>query len=183
MRFRHLLFGATALIALAAGAVDLSADISLRYPESEASARSYNLINSDALLFKQPGLGMTVSSDSRNERQAIRPPMAPPAPGYNVKLRGCNLRPANTNNTAIVTFRANPDYGMSTLVTGDLFRLGIQCVHPGLLYLTASLTAFTFSLLIYSLALSFGDVGKALVGPLVWPRVSVACRSISPPRL
>ena len=61
MRFRHLLFGATALIALVAGAVDLSADISLRYPESEASARSYNLINSDALLFKQPGLGMTVS--------------------------------------------------------------------------------------------------------------------------
>ena len=122
MRFRHLLFGATALIALAAGAVDLSADISLRYPESEASARSYNLINSDALLFKQPGLGMTVSSDSRNERQAIRPPMAPPAPGYNVKLRGCNLRPANTNNTAIVTFRANADYGMTTLVTGDQFR-------------------------------------------------------------
>ena len=80
MRFRHLLFGATALIALAAGAVDLSADISLRYPESEASARSYNLINSDALLFKQPGMGITVSSDSRNERQAIRPPMAPPAP-------------------------------------------------------------------------------------------------------
>lgn len=93
MRFRHLLFGATALIALVAGAVDLSADISLRYPESEASARSYNLINSDALLFKQPGLGMTVSSDSRNERQAIRPPMTPPAPGYNVKPRGCNLRP------------------------------------------------------------------------------------------
>ena len=122
MRFRHLLFGATALIALAAGAVDLSADISLRYPESETSARSYNLINSDALLFKQPGMGITVSSDSRNDRPAIRPPMAPPAPGYNVKLRGCNLRPANTNNTAIVTFRANPDYGMTTLVTGDQFR-------------------------------------------------------------
>lgn len=43
-------------------------------------------------------------------------------PGYNVKLRGCNLRPANTNNTAIVTFRANADYGMTTLVTGDQFR-------------------------------------------------------------
>ena len=51
----------------------------------------------------------------------------------------------------------------AVIVTGDLYLLGIQCEHPGLLYLTASLTAFTFSLLIYSLALSFGDVGKALV--------------------
>ena len=49
------------------------------------------------------------------------------------------------------------------IVTGDLYLLKIQCLHPGLLYLTASLTAFTFSLLIYSLALSFGDVGKAVV--------------------
>ena len=49
------------------------------------------------------------------------------------------------------------------IVTGDLYLLKVQCLHPGLLYLTASLTAFTFSLLIYSMALSFGDVGKALV--------------------
>ena len=51
----------------------------------------------------------------------------------------------------------------AVIVTGDLYLLKIQCLHPGLLYLTASLTAFTFSLLIYSLALSFGDVGKAVV--------------------
>ena len=49
------------------------------------------------------------------------------------------------------------------IVTGDLYLLKVQCLHPGLLYLTASLTAFTFSLLIYSMALSFGDMGKALV--------------------
>ena len=49
------------------------------------------------------------------------------------------------------------------IVTGDLYLLKVQCLHPGLMYLTASLTAFTFSLLIYSMALSFGDVGKALV--------------------
>ena len=55
----------------------------------------------------------------------------------------------------------------AVIVTGDLYLLGIQCEHPGLLYLTASLTAFTFSLLIYSLALSFGDVGKALVVVMV----------------
>ncbi len=51
----------------------------------------------------------------------------------------------------------------AVIITGDLLILKIQCLHPGLLYLTGSLTAMTFSLLIYSLALSFGDVGKAIV--------------------
>ena len=51
----------------------------------------------------------------------------------------------------------------AVIITGDLLLLKIQCLHPGLLYLTGSLTALTFSLLIYSLALSFGDVGKAIV--------------------
>ncbi len=49
------------------------------------------------------------------------------------------------------------------IITGDLLILKVQCLHPGLMYLTGSLTALTFSLLIYSLALSFGDVGKAVV--------------------
>ena len=51
----------------------------------------------------------------------------------------------------------------AVIITGDLLILKIQCLHPGLLYLTGSLTALSFSLLIYSLALSFGDVGKAIV--------------------
>ena len=51
----------------------------------------------------------------------------------------------------------------AVIVTGDLYILKVQCLHPGMLYLTGALTAFTFSLLIYSLALSFGDVGKAIV--------------------
>ena len=51
----------------------------------------------------------------------------------------------------------------AVIVTGDLYILKVQCLHPGMLYLTGVLTAFTFSLLIYSLALSFGDVGKAIV--------------------
>lgn len=49
------------------------------------------------------------------------------------------------------------------IVTGDLLLLKIQCLHPGMMYLTGGLTALTFSLLIYSLAISFGDVGKAIV--------------------
>lgn len=51
----------------------------------------------------------------------------------------------------------------AVIVTGDLYILKVQCLHPEMLYLTGALTAFTFSLLIYSLALSFGDVGKAIV--------------------
>ena len=50
----------------------------------------------------------------------------------------------------------------AVIVTGDLFLLKVQCLHPGMMYLTGALTAFTFSLLIYSLAISFGDVGKAI---------------------
>lgn len=49
------------------------------------------------------------------------------------------------------------------IITGDLLILKIQCLEPGLLYLTGFVTSFTFSLLIYSLAVSFGDVGKAIV--------------------
>ena len=49
------------------------------------------------------------------------------------------------------------------IITGDLFLLKIQCLRPGLLYLCGAVTSFTFSLLIYSLAVSFGDVGKAIV--------------------
>ena len=51
----------------------------------------------------------------------------------------------------------------AVIITGDLLILKIPCLHPGLLYLTGALTALSFSLLIYSLALSFGDVGKAIV--------------------
>lgn len=52
----------------------------------------------------------------------------------------------------------------SAIITaGDLYLLKIQCVHPGLLFLTASVTGFVFSLLIYALTVSFGDVGKAVV--------------------
>ena len=49
------------------------------------------------------------------------------------------------------------------IVSGDLYLFKVQCLHPGMMYLTGALTAFTFSLLIYSLAISFGDVGRALV--------------------
>lgn len=52
-------------------------------------------------------------------------------------------------------------------VLGDLYLLKIYCVHPGIFMLTASIVSFAFTLLIYTLTLSFGDVGKALAVVLV----------------
>lgn len=48
-------------------------------------------------------------------------------------------------------------------VYGDLKFLDVQCHDEGLFYLAACVTSFTFMLLIYSLTISFGDVGKAFV--------------------
>lgn len=48
------------------------------------------------------------------------------------------------------------------IVTGDLWLLKVNIVEPGLFFLAASFTATAFSLLIYSLTLAFGDVGKAV---------------------
>lgn len=52
-------------------------------------------------------------------------------------------------------------------VVGDLYLLKIQCLHPGLFMVAASVTSFTFTLLIYTLTLSFGDIGKAFAVVMV----------------
>lgn len=52
-------------------------------------------------------------------------------------------------------------------VIGNLIVFKTMCAHPGMLIFTASLTSFTFSLLIYTLTLAFGDVGKALAVVIV----------------
>lgn len=48
------------------------------------------------------------------------------------------------------------------VVLGDIYLLKCQVLHPGLFWFVASLTSFTFTVFIYSLALAFGDIGKAL---------------------
>ncbi len=51
----------------------------------------------------------------------------------------------------------------STIVClGDLYFLGIQCVHPLLFMIAGWATSFVFINIIYSLSASFGDVGKAI---------------------
>ncbi len=48
------------------------------------------------------------------------------------------------------------------IVLGDIYLLHCQIMYPGLFWLASALTSLTFSLLIYALTLSFGDIGKAL---------------------
>ena len=62
-----------------------------------------------------------------------------------------------------LTFLLFNELQAAVIVTGNLFILGVQCENIGMFYLTGALTSFVFSLLIYSLAISFGDVGKAIV--------------------
>lgn len=47
------------------------------------------------------------------------------------------------------------------IVLGDLYLLHCQILYPGLFWLAAAFASLTFTLLIYALALSFGDIGKA----------------------
>ena len=49
------------------------------------------------------------------------------------------------------------------VVIGDLYLLKVQCLNPVMFYIVAAFTSFTFNLLIYTLTVSFGDVGKAFV--------------------
>ena len=48
------------------------------------------------------------------------------------------------------------------IVLGDLYILKIQCLHPFAFWAVGAITGLTFSILIYSLTISFGDIGKAL---------------------
>ena len=53
------------------------------------------------------------------------------------------------------------------IVAGDIFLLHVQCLHPWLFLLAASVIATTFTILIYSLVTTWGDAGKALAVVLV----------------
>ena len=48
------------------------------------------------------------------------------------------------------------------IVGGDIFLLHCQVIHPWLFYLASAVTSFVFTLLIFALAATFGDIGKAL---------------------
>lgn len=48
------------------------------------------------------------------------------------------------------------------VVFGDIYILHCQILDKGVFWLTASVTSFVFTLLVYALTLSFGDIGKAI---------------------
>lgn len=52
-------------------------------------------------------------------------------------------------------------------VLGDVYLLKIQCLDKGFFMLAACFTSFVFTLLIYALTVSFGDIGKALAVVMV----------------
>ena len=47
------------------------------------------------------------------------------------------------------------------VVLGDIYLLKVQCLEPGKFYLTAVFASFTFNLFVYTMTVSFGDIGKA----------------------
>lgn len=48
------------------------------------------------------------------------------------------------------------------IALGDLYFLGIQCLHPAHFIFTTWVASIVFTMVIYTLTISFGDIGKAL---------------------
>ncbi len=48
------------------------------------------------------------------------------------------------------------------IIAGDMIIMGVDCLHPGLFLLTGFFTSLTCSMLAYSFAVSFGNIGKAI---------------------
>ena len=53
------------------------------------------------------------------------------------------------------------------IVFGDLYLLHVECDNPKLFFITAAITSMVFTLFIYTLVISFGDVGKAIAVVMV----------------
>lgn len=64
-------------------------------------------------------------------------------------------------------------FAQATLVcAGDLLFFGIQCEHPFQFMLVSWLAGFVFSNMIYTLTVSFGDIGKAIAVVLLVMQVA-----------
>ena len=49
------------------------------------------------------------------------------------------------------------------IMLGNLIILGVDCVHPGLLLISGFVTSLACSMLAYAFAVSFGNIGRALI--------------------
>lgn len=132
------------------------------------------------------GLAQFVSAPVEMERKAIFPIAnngSAMAPYYSAMaiwvggtLMGClvsvrpsrkaleetGAKPRHAYFGRLVFFLAISLAQSSLIMLGDIFYLGIQCVHPVLLVLVGWACSIAFVNIIYSLTYSFGDVGKAI---------------------
>ena len=60
----------------------------------------------------------------------------------------------------------------AVIVLGDIYLLGRQCQEPVMFWVASAITSFAFTAVIYSLALAFGDIGKAIVIVIVVMQVA-----------
>ena len=60
----------------------------------------------------------------------------------------------------------------AVIVLGDIYLLGCQCQEPVMFWVASAITSFAFPAVIYSLALAFGDIGKAIVIVIVVMQVA-----------
>ena len=83
-----------------------------------------------------------------------------PEPEESEKLRGA--KPHQLFLGRFLIFFVIGQIQAAVIVAGDIWLLGCQCVHPGLFFLTAAVASLVFNILIYSLTVTFGDIGKAI---------------------
>lgn len=69
------------------------------------------------------------------------------------------------------------------ICAGDLWYLGVQCVHPALFLLAGCVASIIFVNIIFSLAATFGDVGKAVAVILMVMQVAGAGGTFPPQML
>ncbi len=72
-----------------------------------------------------------------------------------------NVKPSELYFGRYFTFLLLSQIQTAIIVWGDLVLLKIQCLHPWKFYGAAAFASLVFSLLIYSLTIAFGDIGKA----------------------
>ncbi len=60
----------------------------------------------------------------------------------------------------------------AVIVLGDIYLLGCQCQEQVMFWVASAITSFAFTAVIYSLALAFGDIGKAIVIVIVVMQVA-----------
>ena len=66
----------------------------------------------------------------------------------------------------------------AVIVLGDIYLLGCQCQEPVMFWVASAITSFAFTAVIYSLALAFGDIGKAIVIVIVVMQVAGSSGSL-----